>query len=203
MWSCSLDYFGPVLPWRGISNRLTSLNNKVGLWWQMVPEWVFLSLFFSAKLTPWLIACFSIWEEVSGGVCVIALVSWLCVAKGKCYEILSSLWCKMLWPDELRPLCLLGQLVVLQVGRRATKDPTPVFSLIRLHKSSSLLFFLIKSDNIWRAREDSFNVASVTAGVVLAILAICFICYTFITAVSEADPNTVIQSFKPPLWKSL
>ena len=57
---------------------------------------------------------------------------------------------------------------------------TPASSLIPLRKSSSLLFFLIKSDNIWRAREDRFNVANVTAGVILAILAICFMSSTFI-----------------------
>lgn len=185
MWSCSLDYFGPVLPWRGISNRLTSLNNKVGLWWQMVPEWVFLSLFFSAKLTPWLIACFSIWEEVSGGVYIIALVSWLCVAKGKRYEILLSPSWKMFWPNELMLQRLLGLLAALRVCRQVAEGqmlchvPTPVFSLIRLRKSSSLLFFLIKSDNIWWARECSFNVANITAGVIPAILAICFVHCTF------------------------
>lgn len=65
-----------------------------------VPEWVFLPCFFPAKWTPWLIACFRICEEVSGGVQVIASVSWLCVAKDKCYEILSSLLVRRRFPTN-------------------------------------------------------------------------------------------------------
>lgn len=141
------------------------------------------------------------------------LVSWLCVTKDICYEILSSVLWKMFWPRKLRLLCSLGLRVVLSLSRRdaegqtqcqvAVGGLTPVFSLICLRKSSSLLFFLIKSHNIWCAREDSFNVANITAGVILAILAFCFMHRTFIKATAMVASNTVIQSFKPPLWKSL
>ncbi|TKS67228.1 hypothetical protein D9C73_001449 [Collichthys lucidus] len=96
-----------------------------------------------------------------------------------------------------------GPLGSASLERRGTDSAfealTPAFSLIRLRKSSSLLFFLIKSDNIWRAGEGRFNVANVTAGVILAILAICFVCSTFIEAPSKAAAsNAVIQSFKKP-----
>lgn len=61
----------------------------------------------------------------------------------------------------------------------ALGGPTPVFPLIRLRKARSLLFSLIKSDNIWPAMERGFNVAGVAAGVILAILTICFMCSHF------------------------
>lgn len=119
----------------------------------------------------------------------------------------------MFCSNELMLMCSRGLLVVVQVCRQAAEGQmlchacvrvlTPVFSLIRLHKSSSLLFFLIKSDNIWCLRDGSFNVANVTAGVILAILAICFMCHTFIRATSKAATKAGIQSFKPPLCKPL
>lgn len=78
---------------------------------------------------------------------------------------------------------------------------TPVFSLVLLHRSSSVLFSLIKSDNIWRAREDRFNVANITAGVILAILAVCCLVQHFkLFKLHPRQPsNTIIQSFKPSL----
>lgn len=111
----------------------------------------------SAKWAPWLIACFTIWEEVNGGVQVIASVDWLCVEKGKSYETLSSLSWKTFSHFAFvqnSQLSFQG-LQAWFSGTDAVLGPgvTPAFFLMLLRKSSSLLFFLIKSDNIWCARE--------------------------------------------------
>lgn len=176
----------------------------------MLPEWVFLSpvFFFPllfAKWTPWLIACFSIWVEVSGGVCVITSVSWLCVTK----EIFSkktllSHWWYMILILKNPRFC-----VFLEVWKTFEKDKKLLFTERHLCffpqcvliNAAPSRFLLIKSDNIWCERKwVSFNVANATAGVILAILAVYSTCWTFKGGELCGGKKKVLNQ---PLWNSL
>lgn len=74
---------------------------------------------------------------------------------------------------------------------------TPAFSSVLLRISGSLLFFLIKPDNIWRARADHFNVANVTAGVILVVF-YRHEQHFHLGHIQGSRKNIVIQSFKQP-----